>query len=48
MPDSNLQDMLENVLESLEIIKKRFDQLEKPDDFVSNADGVLLFDAISM
>lgn len=48
MPDSNLQDMLENVLESLEIIKNRFDQLEKPDDFVSNADGVLLFDAISM
>ena len=48
MPDSNLQDMLESVLESLEIIKKRFDQVKKPDDFVSNADGVLLFDAISM
>jgi uncharacterized protein with HEPN domain len=48
MPDSLLQDMLESVLESLEIINERFEKVIEPDDFVSSSDVVLLNDAISM
>ena len=48
MLDDIVKDNLHTVLESITLIKDRFSQIERADDFILNTDGVLILVAISM
>lgn len=48
MLDDVAKDNLHAVLESITLIQDRFSEIERADDFILNADGVLILDAISM
>ena len=52
MPDDILDEIiyeyLHLILESIDLINKRFFAIEHPDDLVSNENGVLILDAIAM
>jgi uncharacterized protein with HEPN domain len=48
MPDYIVREMLESILDSIDIINERFYFVSSAKTFVSNTDGVLLLDAISM
>ena len=48
MLDDVVKDNLHVVLESIKLIQDRFSKIERADDFILNADGVLILDAISM
>lgn len=48
MSDELVSDNLEIVLEAVALIETRFAKMKSSDEFVRNAEGVLLLDAISM
>ena len=48
MPDDFIIDNLQSILDSIELIEIRFSGISKPDDFVMNANGVLVLDSICM
>ncbi len=48
MPENEIVDILDLILESIKLIKERFSGIQIPDDFVSTAEGVTLLDAICM
>ena len=48
MLDNIVKDNLQSVLESIELIRSRFSEITRADDFVSTPEGVLVLDAIAM
>ncbi len=46
MPDNFIIDNLHGIIDSIELIEIRFAGIAKSDDFVMNADGVLILDSI--
>lgn len=48
MPDEIIVENLLLISESLDLVDKRFSRVTQPDDFLSNENGVLILDAISM
>jgi len=48
MPDNFIIDNLQNILQSIELIEIRFAGITQSDNFVMNADGVLVLDSICM
>jgi uncharacterized protein with HEPN domain len=48
MPEDEVLDVLDLILESIRLIRDRFSRIRVPDDFVSTSEGVTLLDAISM
>jgi len=48
MHEDEILDHLDLMLESIELIEKRFSGLRLPEDFVDSLDGVTLLDAVSM
>ena len=48
MHEDEILDHLELMIESIELIEKRFSRILLPEDFVLSLDGVTLLDAISM
>jgi len=48
MREDEILDHLDFMLESVELIEKRFSRIRLPEDFVLSLDGVTLLDAVSM
>ena len=48
MPDDFIIDNLQSILGSIELIESRFAGIASSDDFVMNANGVLMLDSICM
>ena len=48
MLEDEIVDHLDLMLESTELIEKRFSRIRVPEDFVLSADGVTILDAVSM
>ena len=48
MHEDEILDHLDLMLESIELIEKRFSRIRLPEDFVHSFDGVTLLDAVSM
>jgi uncharacterized protein with HEPN domain len=48
MHKDEILDYLDLMLESIELIEKRFSRIRFPEDFVLSLDGVTLLDAVSM
>jgi uncharacterized protein with HEPN domain len=48
MDKSNNTELLKFILESISLIKNRFEVINKSDDFLDNDDGLMRLDAISM
>jgi uncharacterized protein with HEPN domain len=48
MPDDFVIDNLHSIIDSIELVEIRFAGITKSDDFVTNADGVLILDSICM
>ena len=48
MREDEILDHLDLMLESIELIEKRFSKIPLPEDFVLSLDGVTLLDAVSM
>jgi uncharacterized protein with HEPN domain len=48
MREDEILDHLDLMLESIELIEKRFSRIRLPEDFVLSLDGVTLLDAVSM
>ncbi len=48
MPEDEIKDILDLMLESIELIKERFYKINIADDFVSTQEGITLLDAIAM
>jgi len=48
MDKANLNELLKFILESITLIKARFDIIHTSDDFIQNDDGLMRLDAISM
>lgn len=48
MLDNIVKDNLQSVLDSIELIRSRFSEITRADDFVSTPEGVLVLDAIAM
>ena len=48
MPDDFIIDNLQGILDSIELIETRFIGVANSDDFVLNAEGVLMLDSICM
>ena len=48
MHEDEILDYLDLMLESIELIEKRFSGIRLPEDFVDSLDGVTLLDAVSM
>jgi uncharacterized protein with HEPN domain len=48
MPENEVLDILDLILESIKLVQKRFSKIRVPDDFVVTAEGVTLLDAVSM
>jgi uncharacterized protein with HEPN domain len=48
MPDEVILENLQLISESLDLINDRFSNINQPDDFVSDENGVLILDAIAM
>jgi uncharacterized protein with HEPN domain len=48
MPEDEVADILDLMLESLRLIQERFSRIKVSEDFVSTPEGVTLLDAISM
>lgn len=48
MDKANNKELLQFILESISLIKKRFDGILNSDDFLSSDDGLMRLDAISM
>ena len=48
MPDNFIIDNLQGILDSIELIEIRFTGITQSDNFVMNADGVMVLDSICM
>ena len=48
MDKANNKELLQFILESISLIKKRFDGILNSDDFIASDDGLMRLDAISM
>jgi uncharacterized protein with HEPN domain len=48
MDNANNKELLQFILESISLIKKRFDGILNSDDFLASDDGLMRLDAISM
>lgn len=48
MPDEIILENLQLISESLDLINKRFSNINQPDDFVLDDNGVMILDAIAM
>ena len=48
MDKANLNELLKFILESIALIKNRFEVIHASDDFIQNDDGLMRLDAISM
>lgn len=48
MDKANNKELLQFILESISLIKKRFDGILNSDDFLTSDDGLMRLDAISM
>ena len=48
MPDDFVIDNLQGIIDSIELVEIRFAGIFKSDDFVMNADGVVILDSICM
>jgi uncharacterized protein with HEPN domain len=48
MLDDIISENLRIIIESLELIEDRFGRIDLANDFVSNANGILILDAVSM
>jgi uncharacterized protein with HEPN domain len=48
MLDDIISENFRIIVESIELIEKRFIKIESADDFVSSEDGILILDAVSM
>ena len=48
MHEDEIFEHLDLMLESTELIEKRFSRIRVPEDFVLSADGVTILDAVSM
>ena len=48
MPEEEIAEILDLMLESIKLVQERFSRIRIPDDFVSTPEGVTLLDAISM
>ncbi len=48
MDKANNKELLQFILESISLIKKRFDGILNSDDFLASDDGMMRLDAISM
>ena len=48
MDKANNKELLQFILESISLIKKRFDGILNSDDFLASDDGLMRLDAISM
>ena len=48
MDKANNKELLQFILESISLIKKRFDGILSSDDFLASDDGLMRLDAISM
>jgi uncharacterized protein with HEPN domain len=48
MPENEVLDILDLILESIKLVQKRFSKIRVPDDLVVTAEGVTLLDAVSM
>jgi len=48
MDKANLNELLKFILESIALIKNRFEVIQVSDDFLQNDDGLMRLDAISM
>ena len=48
MHDDYIQDNLQSVFDSIEIIQKRIEVINKADDFVSTPAGAMILDSIAM
>ena len=48
MPENEVLDVLDLILESIKLVQERFSKIRVPDDFVVTPDGVTLLDAVSM
>ncbi len=48
MLDDIIKDNLQSVLQSIMLIEDRFSRINRADDLISTADGVLILDAVSM
>lgn len=48
MDKANNKELLQFILESISLIKKRFDGILNSDDFLASDDGLMKLDAISM
>ena len=47
MPDVLITDNLQDIIGSIELIEKRFNGINGPDDFVLSEDGMLILDSIA-
>ena len=48
MHENFIKEDLQSIIESIELVEIRFSNIKQPDDFVSNNEGTLILDAISM
>ena len=48
MLDDIISENLRIIIESIELIENRFGRIDLANDFVSNANGILILDAVSM
>jgi uncharacterized protein with HEPN domain len=48
MPEDEITDILDLMLDSIKLIEERFSKISIADDFVSTPEGVTLLDAIAM
>jgi uncharacterized protein with HEPN domain len=48
MHEDEILDQLDLMLESVELVEKRFSGIRLPEDFVDSSDGATLLDAVSM
>ena len=48
MPEEEIVDILDLIIDSIDLVQKRFAKISDPEDFISTSDGVTFLDAISM
>ena len=48
MPDEEIVDLMDFMLESIELVENRFLKLRSPNEFIKSSEGMTLLDAISM
>ena len=48
MPEEEIVDIMDLIIESIDLVQKRFAKISDSADFISTSDGVTILDAISM